>query len=98
MTFSSSLHGGSGDWLELYFFQCLSSRFLNELRDGALTIDSGSEFHLEVTMDTLVSNHPNCFIVPSSKTDQYRHSFFVDTVLDWNHLDKCVAGSVTSVE
>jgi len=24
--------------------------------------------------------------VPSFHTEQYRHSFFVKTVIDWNHL------------
>ena len=27
------------------------------------------------------------FVIPRSLTDQYRHSFFVQTVLEWNHLD-----------
>ena len=44
-------------------------------------------------LERLVYNHPNCFIVPESKTDQYKHSFFVQTVLEWNHLDECVVGS-----
>ena len=47
-------------------------------------------------IERLVYNHPNCYVVPVSKSDQYRHSFFVETVLDWNHLDECVAGSSSS--
>ncbi len=47
-------------------------------------------------IDRLVYNHPNCYVVPTSKSEQYRHSFFVETVLDWNHLDECVAGSGSS--
>ena len=43
--------------------------------------------------DRLVYNHPKCYVVPSSKTDQYKHSFFVETVLDWNHLAGSIAGS-----
>ena len=43
--------------------------------------------------DRLVYNHPRCYVVPHSKTDQYKHSFFVETVLDWNHLEECFAGS-----
>ena len=32
-------------------------------------------------------------------SDQYKHSFFfVETVLDWNHLDEYIAGSVNSGE
>ena len=43
--------------------------------------------------DRVSCHHSNCFMVPSSRTDQFRHSFFVETVLNWNHLDECVAGS-----
>ena len=27
------------------------------------------------------------FVIPRSPTDQFRHSFFVQTVLEWNHLN-----------
>ena len=43
--------------------------------------------------ERLVYNHPRCYVVPHSKTDQYKHSCFVETVLDCNHLEECVAGS-----
>ena len=43
--------------------------------------------------DRLVYNHSKCYVVPSTKTDQYKHSFFVEPVLDWNHLDGNVAES-----
>ena len=49
-------------------------------------------------IDRLIYNHPNCFVVPSSKTEQYENSFFVKTILEWNHLDKCVAGSKSPEE
>ena len=32
-------------------------------------------------------NNSRAFIVPDSRSDQYRQSFFVQTVVDWNHLD-----------
>ena len=46
--------------------------------------------------DRLVYNHSKCYVVPTIKTDQYKHSFFVEPVLDWNHLDGSIAetGSV----
>jgi len=31
-------------------------------------------------------NNSRCFKVPPSKTDQYRNSFFVRTVVEWNSL------------
>ena len=43
--------------------------------------------------DRLVYNHSDCFVVPFSRTEQYKYSFFVETVLNWNHLDGVVAGS-----
>ena len=33
-----------------------------------------------------VCNNTKGFTIPPSKTDQYKNSFFVRTVLDWNHL------------
>jgi hypothetical protein len=27
-------------------------------------------------------------VIPQSRTDQYKHSFFVQTAVDWNHLDE----------
>ena len=32
-------------------------------------------------------NNTRPYTVPRGRTDQYKHSFFVQTVLDWNHLD-----------
>ena len=31
--------------------------------------------------------HDNCFVLPTSKTDVYKHSFFPRTISDWNQLD-----------
>ena len=35
-----------------------------------------------------VTNNSECFSLPPSHTQNYRHSFFVQTVIDWNHLDE----------
>ena len=32
-------------------------------------------------------NNTRAFLVPDSRTEQYRNSFFVATVVDWNHLE-----------
>jgi hypothetical protein len=29
-----------------------------------------------------------CIVIPQSRTDQYKHSFFIQTAVDWNHLDE----------
>ena len=33
-----------------------------------------------------VTNISRCFIVHNFRTDQFRHSFFIDSVIKWNHL------------
>ncbi len=40
-------------------------------------------------------NNSRAFVVPRSSCDQYRHSFFVQTVIDWNHLSDQTANSET---
>jgi len=37
-------------------------------------------------LDCQVNNNSRYYQVPSSQTEQYKHSFFVKTVVDWNHL------------
>ena len=38
-------------------------------------------------LDRHVSNNNRSFIVEHCKTGQLKHSFFVRTVVEWNHLD-----------
>ena len=35
-----------------------------------------------------VRNNNKCIVILPSRTDQYKHSFFVRTAVDWNHLDE----------
>ena len=35
-----------------------------------------------------IRNNSKCIVIPQSRTDQYKHSFFVQTAVDWNHLDE----------
>ena len=35
-----------------------------------------------------VRNNSKCIVIPQSRTDQYKHSFFIQTAVDWNHLDE----------
>ena len=32
-------------------------------------------------------NNNRCFVIENCKTEQLKHSFFVRTVVEWNHLD-----------
>ena len=38
-------------------------------------------------LDRHISNNNRSFIVEHCKTEQLKHSFFVRTVVEWNHLD-----------
>jgi len=42
-------------------------------------------------LDSHVTNNSRCFRVPPSKSEPYRHSFFVRTIIDWNHLEDDIA-------
>lgn len=44
-----------------------------------------------------VRNNTRCFDIPTSKTQQYSNSFFVSTVINWNHLEDTIVRE-TSVE
>ena len=44
-----------------------------------------------------VKNNTKCFDIPSSKAHQFSNSFFVKTLIDWNHLEDSDVCS-TSVE
>ena len=37
-------------------------------------------------IDNYIRNNTRSIKIPDSRTDQYRHSFFVQTAVDWNHL------------
>ena len=37
------------------------------------------------------TNNTKCSTIPNSMTAQYQNSFFVDTVIRWNHLPDTVA-------
>ena len=49
--------------------------------------------------NNIVSRSETCntkaFEIPRSYTDQYKQSFFVNTLLDWNHLDESVVSATT---
>ena len=47
-------------------------------------------------VDKFSQNHSDCYKVNVAKTEQYRNSFFIKTVQEWNQLDECVASLPTS--
>ena len=42
-----------------------------------------------------VVNNSKGYIVPNSNTEQFRNSFFVKTVIQWNHLEESVVTAET---
>ena len=46
-------------------------------------------------IDNYIRNNSRTIKIPDSKTEQYRHSFFVQTAVDWNHLPEQVVQSKT---
>ena len=44
-----------------------------------------------------VVNNTRPFVIPKSATEQYKHSYFVKTVNEWNHLEDDIVTS-SSVE
>ena len=49
-------------------------------------------------IDRQVTNNARSFAVPVSKTNQYRNSFFVDTIVCWNKLPEDTARAKTVVQ
>ncbi|XP_070198630.1 uncharacterized protein [Littorina saxatilis] len=41
------------------------------------------------------TNNSRCFKAPTSKTDQYRNSFFIKTVIEWNNLSEATVTLTT---
>ena len=41
-------------------------------------------------VENYTRNNDRCYRVPESHTDQYRHSYFPKTIVEWNHLDDTI--------
>ncbi len=46
-------------------------------------------------VDRSVTNNSKPFHVPDSKTLQFKNSFFIRTIIDWNHLDDRTVSAVS---
>ena len=49
-------------------------------------------------VENYVRNNDKCFIVQQCKTSEFRNSFFVKTVREWNSLDNASVYTKTVVE
>ncbi len=47
-----------------------------------------SDHHTTNTINNHIRNNNRTFTVSRCRTDQYKHSFFISTIIDWNHLDE----------
>lgn len=55
------------------------------------------EYQASNIITRAATNNTKPFIVPKSKTEQYKNSFFVQTVIDWNQLEDVIV-TADSVE
>lgn len=44
-------------------------------------------------VDKLARNNSKCFVIPNSKTAQFKNSYFVDTLIIWNQLEDSVVSA-----
>ena len=54
-----------------------------------------SDYQSSSIIERQVINHDKCFIVEKAKTEQYKHSFFIKTTVEWNHLDSDIVHAET---
>ncbi len=46
-------------------------------------------------VDRLVTNNSKPFNIPYSKTAQFKNSFYIRIIIDWNHMDDRIASAVS---
>ena len=67
------------------------SQFLAPQKQGRrIRIKKDTDFTTTNTISSFVRNNDRCFVVPTSRTEQYKQSFFSRTVTEWNALDDSV--------
>ena len=63
----------------------------------SITANKFENYQATNIVEKQVKNNTKCFDIPSSKTHQFSNSFFVKTLINWNHLEDSVVYA-TSVE
>ena len=75
---------------------CTGTYLTHKRQRRAIRVRGFTDHITSNILDSQVTNNSQCYKVPSFHTERYRHSFFVKTVIDWNHLaDDIVAVSYT---
>ena len=54
-----------------------------------------TDYQCSKLVDINVTNNSRCFVVETSRTAQFRHSFFVDSISKWNHLPDSIVHAET---
>ena len=54
-----------------------------------------SDYQCSNLVDKNVTNNSRCFVVNNFGTAQFRHSFFIDSVIKWNHLPDSIVHAET---
>ena len=54
-----------------------------------------TDYQCSNLVDINVTNNSRCFVVETSRTAQFRHSFFVDSIIKWNHLPDSIVHAET---
>ena len=54
-----------------------------------------SDYQCSNLVDKNVTNNSSCFVVNNFGTAQFRHSFFIDSVIKWNHLPDSIVHAET---
>jgi hypothetical protein len=81
----------SRDWSQQYIL----IRLLNRIDQNVKSDPSNLDCVAQNIIDRQVTNNTRSFAVPVSKTNQYRNSFFVDTIVSWNKLPEDTARAKT---
>ena len=58
-------------------------RHIRSTRDNSMYLSQN-------LVENYTRNNDRCYCVPDSHTDQYRHSYFPKTIVEWNHLDNTI--------
>ena len=54
-----------------------------------------TDYQCSNLVDINVTNNSRCFVAETSRMAQFRHSFFVDSIIKWNHLPDSIVHAET---
>ena len=72
-----------------------ADEFLIPLRNKKIKPRIPTDFQTTNFVQRYSVNHTECFKIPDSQTDQFKNSFFIRTISEWNQLEECQIGAET---